>query len=99
MSFKSIIEEKCEALGHPCSVTFKISQQLKSFNEVVAIFSSRDFVVKEFVDDHMCVLSRDNEGINEAVKIKDNTIQIQAVKSTLVDLCDDLEKYCTEVET
>ena len=71
---------------------------MQSFNEVVEIFRAKGFTVKDFVDEYMCILSRDNEGFNEAVKIKDNKIQIQATKETLIDLCKDLEKYCTKIE-
>jgi len=45
----------------------------------------------------MCIMSRDNEGFNEAIKIKDYKIQIQAMKDTIVDLCDELSQYCTGI--
>lgn len=79
-------------------MTFAISEKMQSFNDVVEIFRSRGFTIKDFVDEYMCVLSRDNEGFNEAVKIKNNKIQIQATKETLIDLCNDLQKYCTKIE-
>jgi len=98
IDFKSKIDSKCIEPECPCALTFEIKEELQSFNDVVNVFSSRGFTVKEFVDDHLCILSRDNEGFNEAVKIKDNKIQIQAMKETIVDLCDDLKMHCTAIE-
>ena len=46
----------------------------------------------------MCVLSRDKEGVNEAVKVKESTIQIKASQNTLLELCKDLSEYCLGLE-
>ena len=46
----------------------------------------------------MCILSREIEGINEAVKIERNNVQIQAWKNTLNDLCEELSEHCKEFE-
>ena len=70
---------------------------MQSFNDVVELFKTRGFAIQEFVDDLMCVLSREKEGLNEAVKIKQNLVQIQAWKSTITELCSDLSKYCKDI--
>ncbi|NHJ05063.1 MAG: hypothetical protein EAX90_09580 [Candidatus Heimdallarchaeota archaeon] len=98
INFSAEIEKLCLDPDSPCAVTFSVSEKMQTFTEIIEIFSSRGFVVKEFIDDHLCVLSRDNEGFNEAVKIKNNKIQIQALKTTLVELCDDLQIHCTKME-
>jgi len=98
INFKAKINSKCTEDECPCAFTFEIKEKLQSFNDVVNVFSSRGFTVKEFVDDHLCILSRDNEGFNEAVKIKDKRIQIQAMKETILDLCDDLEAHCSAIK-
>jgi len=97
IDFKAGIEKKCTEEDFPCALTFEIQEKLQSFTAVIKIFSSRGFTVKEFIDDHMCIMSRDNEGFNEAIKIKDNKIQIQAMKETIMDLCDDLSQYCKNI--
>lgn len=97
VDFKIEINKKCTEEDFPCAITFEIQEKLQSFTDVVSIFTSRGFTVKEFVDDHMCIMSRDNEGFNEAIKIKDYRIQIQAMKDTIVDLCDDLSLHCTNI--
>lgn len=96
-NFKAEIDKKCTEEDFPCALTFKIQEKLQTFTDVIGIFSSRGFTVKEFVDDYMCIMSRDNEGFNEAIKIKDYKIQIQAMKDTIVDLCDELSQYCTGI--
>jgi hypothetical protein len=88
------VKNRCPDDFAPCSITFKIDETMHAFNEVVKIFTSAGFVIKDFVSDYMCVLSRDKEGVNEAVKIKDTTIQIQASQETLLTLCKDLKDYC-----
>ena len=98
LKLKEKIASKCTKPEYPCAITFEIREELESFNEVVRVFSSKGFDVKEFIDDFMCVLSRENEGINEAVKIKDNKIQVQALKKTLLELSDDLAIHCSNVE-
>ncbi|MFW9923543.1 MAG: hypothetical protein ACFFDW_09700 [Candidatus Thorarchaeota archaeon] len=98
VKLKKEINKKCSSEDRPCALTFTISQNLQSFNNVVKIFSDYGFTVKEFVDDHLCVLSRDNEGFDEAVKVENNKVQIQASKSTLLQICEDLQDYCTGIE-
>ncbi len=97
-TLKNEIKKRCPEPIAPCSVTFKIGENLKSFNSVVKIFTDKGFTVKDFVDDYMCVLSRESEGIDEAVKIMRNTVQIQAWRDTLLDLCDDLFEHCKGFE-
>jgi hypothetical protein len=92
------INKMCTNEDTPCRLTFKIGENLQSFNNVVEIFTKAGFTVQEFIDDHMCILAREKEGINEAVKIERNIIQIQAWKNTLNDLCDDLSEHCLEFE-
>ncbi len=97
IDIKAEINNKCIEDDFPCAITFKIQEKLQSFSDVISIFSSRGFTVKEFVDDYMCIMSRDNEGFNEAIKIKDYKIQIQAMKDTILDLCTDLSQHCTNI--
>ncbi len=92
------IKSHCPDDFAPCSITFKISHSLQTFNKVVEIFTSAGFVVKDFVDDHMCVLSRDKEGINEAVKVRETTIQIQASRDSILELCEKLSEHCLGLE-
>ena len=98
LKLKDKIASKCTEPDYPCAITFEIKEKLQSFNEVVRVFTSKGFGVKEFIDDYMCVLSRENEGINEAVKIKDNRIQVQALKETLLELSEDLALHCSNIE-
>ncbi|NHJ84129.1 MAG: hypothetical protein FK734_01620 [Asgard group archaeon] len=72
---------------------FSINEDLQSFNKVIEIFSKHDFKIQNFVDDHMCVLSREKDGFNEAVKIERNQIEIQAPKSTMEELSEELSLY------
>ena len=95
-TLKDEISKRCPNPQSPCSIIFKIGENLQSFNAVVDIFTKKGFVVQEFVDDFMCVLSREKDVINESVKIEGNQVQIQAWKDTLLDLCDDLADYCKE---
>jgi len=88
----------CTNEDTPCRFTFKIGENLQSFNSVVEIFRKAGFTVQEFIGDHMCILARENEGINEAVKIERNNVQIQAWKNTLHELCDQLSEHCKEFE-
>ncbi|MHA1125416.1 MAG: hypothetical protein ACTSO7_06635 [Candidatus Heimdallarchaeota archaeon] len=92
------VKNRCPDGFAPCSITFKIGESMHAFDEVVKIFTTAGFEVKDFVSDHMCVLSRDRDGVNEAVKVKDTTIQIQASQETLLDLCKDLKDYCIGLE-
>ncbi|NPE09445.1 MAG: hypothetical protein GNW80_14260 [Asgard group archaeon] len=92
------LNEICTNEDTPCRFTFKIGENLQSFNSVVEIFRIAGFTVQEFIGDHMCILAREKEGINEAVKIKRNNVQIQAWKNTLNDLCDELSVHCKEFE-
>ncbi len=92
------INKMCTNEDTPCRLTFKIGENLQSFNNVVEIFREAGFTVQEFIDDHMCILAREKEGINEAVKIERNIVQIQAWKNTLDDLCDDLSEHCMEFD-
>lgn len=92
------LNEICTNEDTPCRFTFKIGENLQSFNSVVEIFRIAGFTVQEFIGDHMCILAREKEGINEAVKIKRNNVQIQAWKNTLNDLCDELSDHCKEFE-
>ncbi|MHA1122559.1 MAG: hypothetical protein ACTSUW_04865 [Candidatus Heimdallarchaeota archaeon] len=71
---------------------------MQSFNSVVEIFTIAGFTVQEFIDDHMCILAREKEGIKEAVKIERNNVQIQAWKNTLSVLCEQLSEHCKEFE-
>ncbi|NHJ49314.1 MAG: hypothetical protein FK733_16110 [Asgard group archaeon] len=77
---------------------FKIGENLQSFNGVIEIFTTHGFTIQEFVDENMCVLSRESEGINEAVKIARDQVQIQAWKETIEELCDTLADFCKSYE-
>jgi hypothetical protein len=92
------INKQCTNIDTPCRLTFKIGENLQSFNSVVEIFTSAGFSVQEFIDDHMCILSREKEGINEAVKIERNNVQVQAWKNTLSELCEQLAEHCKEFD-
>ena len=96
---KKEISNLCGDEQSPCSVTFTIRETLNSFNQVVNIFSSAGFNIENFADDFMCVLSRDNEGINEAIKVKGHSVQIQALKTTLMELSDKLAEFCSGLES
>ena len=82
----------------PCSVKITIGETLQSFNNVVNIFSNNGFNIETFVDDHLCVLSRDKEGINEAVKVKGNTVELKALRETMMELAEDLAEHCKGFE-
>ncbi len=92
------LDKICTNEDTPCRFTFKIGENLQSFNSVVEIFRKAGFTVQEFIGDHMCILAREKEGINEAVKIERNNVQIQAWKNTLHELCDQLSDHCKEFE-
>jgi hypothetical protein len=92
--FIAALNKKCPNEFAPCSFTFKIGENLQSFNDVINVFTKHAFSVENFVDDHMCVLSREKDGINEAVKISKNHIEIKAWRTTLVELSEDLAEYC-----
>ena len=91
------IKKRCTNEYTPCRLTFKIGENLQSFNKIIEIFRTVGFTVQEFIGDHMCILAREKEGINEAVKIERNVVQIQAWKNTLNDLCEDLSEHCKEI--
>jgi hypothetical protein len=97
-NFKDEIMKKCQNSEAPCSITFRIGESFTSFDEVVDIISSKGFTIEDFVDDYLCVMSRDNKGFNEAIKIEGNTIQIQALRKTLLDLSSDLSNHCKKIE-
>jgi len=88
------LNKKCPDEFAPCSFAFKIGENLQSFNDVIQVFTKHGYAIENFVDDHMCVLSREKDGINEAVKIMKNSIEIKAWKKSLLELCDDLAEYC-----
>jgi hypothetical protein len=77
---------------------FRIGENLQSFNSVINVFTEHGFAVTEFIDENMCVLSRESEGINEAVKISRDLVQIQAWKTTILVLCDPLSDFCKSFE-
>ena len=82
----------------PCSVKITIGETLQSFNKVVSIFSNHKFTIESFIDDHLCVFSRDKEGINEAVKVKGNIVELQALQETLMEIAEDLAEHVKEFE-
>ena len=92
------INKQCTNADTPCRLTFKIGENLQSFNSVVEIFRAKGFTIQEFIDDHMCILAREKGGMNEAVKIERNNVQIQAWKDTLDDLCEILAEHCKEFD-
>jgi hypothetical protein len=92
--FKEALNKKCPDDGVPCSFMFKIGENLQSFNGVIGVFTKYGFSIQEFVDENMCILSRESDGINEAVKISRDQVQIQAWKETIIELCDSLADYC-----
>ena len=92
------VKSRCPDDFAPCSITFKIGESMRAFDDVVKVFTSAGFEIKDFVSDHMCVLSRDKDGVNEAVKVQETTIQIQASQETILDLCKDLKDYCVGLD-
>ncbi|MBN1331000.1 MAG: hypothetical protein JXA54_16125 [Candidatus Heimdallarchaeota archaeon] len=87
------ILKKCSNEETPCSLIFSISESLEVFKKVIDIFTKHGFNIQDFVDDFMCVLSREREGINEAVKIIRNKIEIQALKNTIEELSIGLSEF------
>ena len=97
VDIKKEIQKKCVNENEICSITFKISEDLEAFNKVITIFTDHGFTIQDFVDDYMCVLSREKEGMNEAVKILKNEIQIKAWGKTLHELCTPLSEHCKTI--
>lgn len=97
-NLKEGLEQKCLSPEGPCSISFRISQKLNSFEEVIKIFRKHGFNIEEFVDDYMCIMTREKEGFNEAIKVDMNKIEIKALKDTLFNMCDDLQEYCLDIE-
>ena len=95
---KKVIAKSCPDAYRPYSIILKIGENLQAFNEVIKIFTDKGFVVENFVGDHMCVLARETDGISEAVKVERNTIQIQALRETLLDISTEIAVHCKEVE-
>ncbi|MBD3189694.1 MAG: hypothetical protein GF308_03575 [Candidatus Heimdallarchaeota archaeon] len=92
------INKACDVDHAPCSITLLIDEGLDAFNDVVKVFSAHGFQIDQFVDEYMCVLSRDTEGINEAVKIKSTTLEVQALRETMQEIAEELAPYCRELD-
>lgn len=90
---KKEILKKCDEEDTPCSLVFSISDNLQIFNKVIDVFTKHGFIIQDFVDDFMCILSREREGINEAVKIARNQIEIQASRESMEELSEGLEEF------
>lgn len=92
------INKACAVDHAPCSITLLIDEGLDTFNDVVKVFSDHGFQIDQFVDEYMCVLSRDKEGINEAVKIRSTTLEVQALQETMQEIAEELAPYCREFD-
>jgi len=46
----------------------------------------------------MCVLSREKDGLHEAVKMNRDQVQIRAWRETIVALSEPLANYCKGIE-